>query len=96
MFFDVIPGIGCWVVDDCVIRSTFAWGKAHGARGLTVRVSEHALAHYGAMPFAPCNKALHGAQYERKSYRRNVMRARWLIGVLSVGLSVTLSLGFAE
>ena len=37
-----------------------------GAWCITVRVSEPALAHYGAtMPFAPCDKALHCAQYER-------------------------------
>ena len=36
-----------------------------GAWCLTVRVSEPALAHYGAMPHAPCDKMLHGAQYER-------------------------------
>ena len=37
----------------------------HGAWCITVRVSEPALVHYGAMPYAPCNKTLHGVQYER-------------------------------
>ena len=37
----------------------------HGAWFITVRVSEPALVHYGAMPHAPCKKALHSAQYER-------------------------------
>ena len=32
----------------------FAWGKGHGAWCITVRVSEHALANYGAMRHAPC------------------------------------------
>ena len=47
------------------MRKTFAWGKAHGAWCNTVRVPEHALVHYGAMPHAPCSKILHCAQYER-------------------------------
>ena len=34
------------------MRSTFAWGMAHGAWCITVRVSEPALAHHGAMPHA--------------------------------------------
>ena len=38
------------------MQRTFAWGKAHGAWCITVRVSNHALAHYGAMPFAPCRQ----------------------------------------
>ena len=32
--------------------------------GLTVRVSEPALAHDGAMPHAPCHKILHYAWYK--------------------------------
>ena len=47
----------------------------HGAWCITVRVSEHVLAHYGAMPHAPCDKALHGAQYERSRISR-VVRAQ--------------------
>ena len=47
------------------MRSIFAWGKAHGAWCITVRVSEPALAYYGAMHLAPCDKTLHDAQYER-------------------------------
>ena len=34
------------------MRSIFAWGKAHGAWCITVRVSRHAIVHYGAMPHA--------------------------------------------
>ena len=36
------------------MRKIFAWGMAHGAWCITVRVSEHALAHYGAMPHDLC------------------------------------------
>ena len=45
------------------MRRIFAWSKAHGAWCITVQVSEHELAHYGAMPFAPCDNTLHCAQY---------------------------------
>ena len=40
--------------EDRVMRRTFAWGKGHGAWGMTVRVSEPALVHYGAMHHALC------------------------------------------
>ncbi|MCB0258506.1 MAG: hypothetical protein KDE62_02100, partial [Calditrichaeota bacterium] len=37
-----------------MLRTIFAWGKAHGAWGDTVRVSGLVLAQAGAMPYAPC------------------------------------------
>ncbi|MCB0315627.1 MAG: hypothetical protein KDH84_20630, partial [Calditrichaeota bacterium] len=40
--------------EDGVMRKILAWGMGHGAWCITVQVSELTLAHYGAMPHAPC------------------------------------------
>ena len=62
------------------MRETFAWGMGHGAWRITVQVSGHALAHYGAMPHAPCDKTLGGPQYEPNNKTGNQIRGNilWL------------------
>ena len=71
------------------MRSIFARGKGQGARGLTVRVSEPALAHDGAMPHAPCKKVLYGPQSLRLIVSRfNRLTMLLLLALLLCGAAI--------
>ena len=43
---------------------------------MTVRVSEHALAHYGAMPHAPCNKSRMVLSMSMQIYEKSITGPR--------------------
>ena len=49
------------------MRSTFAWGMGHGVLQCGCRNLRLHMTAPCTMPFAPCDKTLHGAQYERKN-----------------------------
>ena len=48
------------------MRSTFAWGMGHGVLQCGCRNLRLHMTAPCTMPFAPCDKTLHGVQYERK------------------------------